>query len=138
MSKVDRLLEKLDKVKATGKDQWVACCPAHGDKHPSLSIREVDDGRVLIHCFAGCDPLSVLGAVGLSFEDVMPERLGEFKPIRRRFNPATINECNAFNAQVIAMMAKRVALGETLTLEEAEKMSEMAFEMQAAVDYAST
>jgi putative DNA primase/helicase len=33
---------------------WVARCPAHVDRTPSLSIREADDGRLLLHCFAGC------------------------------------------------------------------------------------
>ena len=39
--------------------QWhgsygTGCCPAHDDKHPSLSIRDSDDGKVLVHCHAGC------------------------------------------------------------------------------------
>jgi DNA primase len=32
---------------------WMAKCPAHEDRNPSLSIREVD-GKVLLHCHAGC------------------------------------------------------------------------------------
>lgn len=32
-----------------------ACCPAHDDHSPSLSISTGDDGRLLLHCFAGCD-----------------------------------------------------------------------------------
>jgi len=35
-------------------DGWLACCPAHEDRHPSLSIKVADD-RLLLHCFAGCD-----------------------------------------------------------------------------------
>lgn len=47
--------------------QWrghhgTACCPAHDDKTPSLSIAE-DDGRVLWHCFAGCAQDAVLAAL---------------------------------------------------------------------------
>lgn len=34
--------------------RWVARCPAHDDAAPSLSIGTGDDGRVLLHCFAGC------------------------------------------------------------------------------------
>lgn len=72
------LLDRLDKVKATGSDRWMACCPApaHEDKNPSLSIREVEAGRVLLHCFGGgCDVESILDAVGLTFADIMPERI---------------------------------------------------------------
>lgn len=32
-----------------------AQCPAHDDRDPSLSLKECDDSKVLIHCFAGCD-----------------------------------------------------------------------------------
>ena len=33
-------------------EEWSACCPAHDDRNPSLSIREGSDGKVLIHCHA--------------------------------------------------------------------------------------
>ena len=71
------LLDRLDGVTQTGGNRWLARCPAHDDRSPSLSIRECDDGRSLIHCFAGCETEDVLAAVGLSFSDVMPERVGE-------------------------------------------------------------
>jgi DNA primase len=32
-----------------------ARCPAHDDRTPSLSIRDADDGKVLVRCHAGCD-----------------------------------------------------------------------------------
>jgi hypothetical protein len=41
---------------------WMACCPAHEDETASLSIRE-KDGRILVHCHAGCTQESVLGAL---------------------------------------------------------------------------
>ena len=59
------LLSQLDGVKRTGTGRWLARCPAHADKHPSLAIRELDDGRVLANCFAGCSIESVLSAVRL-------------------------------------------------------------------------
>jgi DNA primase len=56
-----KLLQYLDKVKPTGNDRWLACCPAHEDKSPSLAVREEDD-RLLIHYFSGCDAYSVVSA----------------------------------------------------------------------------
>ena len=43
---------------------YIAHCPAHHDRCPSLSIREGEDGRLLLHCFAGCTWKSILAAIG--------------------------------------------------------------------------
>ena len=43
----DKLVSQLEGVRSTGQDRWIARCPAHDDRSPSLSIREVDD-RILI------------------------------------------------------------------------------------------
>ena len=40
---VTNLLSTLNKVKQTGPGRWIACCPAHVDKHPSLSVRETEN-----------------------------------------------------------------------------------------------
>jgi DNA primase len=41
---------------------WMARCPAHDDRNPSLSIREVE-GKVLLHCHAGCSQRDVIDAL---------------------------------------------------------------------------
>ena len=88
MSAAPRLLDRLSKVKQTGQDRWVACCPAHGDKSPSLSVREVED-RLLIHCFAGCAVHDVLGAVGLELRDLFDAPLNiECGQLTAKFRPA--------------------------------------------------
>jgi len=69
------LLSRLDGVRHTGPGRWMARCPAHEDRSPSLSIRETDDGRILVHDFAGCDVQSVLSAVGLTLADLFPDRI---------------------------------------------------------------
>jgi putative DNA primase/helicase len=42
---------------------WMARCPAHEDREPSLSIKEADDGKVLVRCLAGCDQQQVIRAL---------------------------------------------------------------------------
>lgn len=42
----------------------MACCPAHNDSKPSLSI-SVGRTTVLLHCFAGCDFVDVIRAIRL-------------------------------------------------------------------------
>ena len=42
---------------------WVAHCPAHDDRNPSLAICDAEDGKVLVHCHAGCHPHDVIAAL---------------------------------------------------------------------------
>ena len=51
---------------------YMALCPSHPDRNRSLSISEGNAGRVLIHCFAGCETTDVLAAKGLTMADLMP------------------------------------------------------------------
>lgn len=68
---IDNILSRLEKPKRAGVG-YSARCPAHDDRGPSLSIREGDDGRVLLHCFAGCTADEVVGAIGLTLADLFP------------------------------------------------------------------
>ncbi len=50
-------------------------CPCHEDHNPSLSISEGQDGKLLVNCFAGCDPVDILRALngqGLSEPSTEP------------------------------------------------------------------
>ena len=69
---LEKVLGRLHKVKQTGVSRWKACCPGHDDKAPSLSIREADDGKVLLHCWAGCTPADITAAIGLELRDLFP------------------------------------------------------------------
>lgn len=72
MTPAAALLAKLEGVRPAGDSRWYARCPTHDNKSPSLSIRDTS-ARVLIHCFAGCDPEAVLAAVGLAWCDLYPD-----------------------------------------------------------------
>jgi len=102
----DALLSRLDGVRRTGTGRWLARCPAHEDKSPSLSIRELDDGRILLHDFAGCEVEHVLGTIGLTFDALFPERPIEYgKPERRPFLPSDVFEVVRREAGVVAVLA---------------------------------
>jgi len=54
-------------VKALGGRQagkgWIACCPSHEDRNPSLSIKEGAGGKPLIYCHTGCSQAEVINAL---------------------------------------------------------------------------
>ncbi|MBI2826537.1 MAG: DUF3987 domain-containing protein [Planctomycetia bacterium] len=72
MSAIDRILAKLPDARKTTKG-WSARCPAHDDRRASLSITEAEDGRVLLHCHARCEPAAVVAAWGLTLADLMAD-----------------------------------------------------------------
>lgn len=59
-------------IRQTQPSAWLAQCPAHDDRRPSLSITRLDNGRVLIHCHAGCSPQAIVDAIGLDMADLTP------------------------------------------------------------------
>lgn len=75
----DSLLSRFEAVRKAGRGH-IARCPAHADKSPSLSIREGDDGRILMHCHAGCTFEAVVSAIGLTVADFFPGTGGLPKP----------------------------------------------------------
>jgi len=73
-----RVLACLAGVRHNGRG-WIACCPAHADRRPSLSIRE-DNGRILLYCFAGCPVDAVCTALGLDMKDLFAEPKAATEP----------------------------------------------------------
>lgn len=71
MTPIETILSKLPDAKRNGGG-WISRCPGHDDRRASLSIGVGDDGRVLIHCHAGCKPEAIVTALGLKMADLMP------------------------------------------------------------------
>ena len=67
---IETLLSRVNGLKKTSATTWMCKCPSHQDSRPSLSLRLVEDGRVLVNCFGGCSTEDVLGAVGLEMTDL--------------------------------------------------------------------
>ena len=70
MSQLENLLSRLTKVKGRAGN-YIACCPAHEDRNPSLAVKE-QDGKIILHCFAGCSVENIIGAVGMEMTDLFP------------------------------------------------------------------
>lgn len=73
MSHLQKLLSRLKQVRSTGKHQWLACCPAHGDRKPSLGIGIGGKGQIMLRCRSQeCRVDEIVGAVGLCLSDLYP------------------------------------------------------------------
>lgn len=71
---IDALNIKGKTPKGNPQRGYIAQCPAHEDRSPSLSIREGDNGNALIYCHAGCTTDTIIRALDLTFTDLFPAR----------------------------------------------------------------
>ena len=115
--KLDEFLSRLTKVKKTGNG-WIACCPAHDDKSPSLTVGIGKGGGVIAHCFGGCDIADVVAAVGMTLSDLMPETAPETPYKRQRFPAMEAFKALQFHATVVAVAAVDAANGKTFSAED--------------------
>jgi hypothetical protein len=69
--KIQEFLDKFHRMRPS-RNGYVALCPAHQDKNPSLSITE-RNGRILLNCFAGCSLEAICDAVGIEVRDLFNE-----------------------------------------------------------------
>ncbi|HPG62281.1 MAG TPA: DNA primase [Casimicrobium sp.] len=125
---VESLLNRLDAVKENGRGKWLARCPAHKDKRPSLSIREADSGAVLVKCWTGCTVAEIAGAVGLELSELFPPRepFTDGKSTQRRERVITAADglrLLDFEADVVCIAADRMARGGALDIETRDALT---------------
>ncbi len=133
---IENLLTRLEKVRKTGAATWLACCPAHNDRNPSLSIRETTDGRILLHCFAGCDTWEVVSTIGLEMDALFPpsDANGRCKPERRPFPAMDALQAVAFEALVVVSAGAAIMAGQAFAPLDRERLMLAISRIQAAVD----
>lgn len=126
----DALLARLAGVRRTGTDRWLARCPAHDDRRPSLSLRAVADGRVLLHCWAGCETADVLDAIGATWADIYPprDRSAPGRPVRRE--PVALAGdallVLAHEARILVLLAGDLARGRRLSTVDRSRLLQAA------------
>jgi hypothetical protein len=130
--KLREFLGRLDKLQRTGEGRWIACCPAHSDKSPSMSIKATPE-TVLIHCFAGCSAEEVLGAVGMTFSDLYPGHREHVRPQKLSSHDAL--RCVSHEA-LVAVATMGTMRQRLLTAEEQARLSLASGRIQAAMDMA--
>lgn len=142
MTPAENLIQRLNKVRGRN-GSWTACCPAHDDKGPSLAVRELPDGRVLVHCFAGCETESVLGSVGMDMTDLFPPEekrrdYGHGKPsVKPAFYASDLMRVIAFEALVVQIVAFDIAHGKRPSEEDQKRMLVAYQRIDEAMRYAN-
>jgi hypothetical protein len=137
---IENLLTRLEGVKNTGKGRWVAPCPAHNDKSPSLAIREGDDGRALVYCFAGCSTGEVLSAIGMEMGDLFPRQdrynAPHGQPERRPFPAADVLRAIGFEALVVMTAGASLLSGQPFTEADRERLAIAVGRIQSGLEIA--
>ena len=118
MLDVEILLERLDKVRRTHSG-WTACCPVHGDRNPSMSIKQ-DTDRILCYCHAcGASGVEVVQAVGLK-----PEILFD-KPLERVEDKHwLLNKKSDWDETMIAMAHESLTKGKEIKYSDYKAIKE--------------
>jgi hypothetical protein len=137
MSAIDKVLDRLEGVRQSGEFRWMALCPAHKDRSPSLSIRETDDGRVLINDFGGCGACDVLAAIGLQMSDLFDKPLAHhLPPVRGGFSARELLLLTSHEATVVALLASDAQI-RPLSPDEFQRLARAASRLGQAQELAN-
>jgi hypothetical protein len=119
-----KFLARLEGVRQRGRGQWMARCPSHSDKSPSLSIEEKGDGTVLVHCFAQCGFGDIVRAVGMEPADLFPaSRTHYARPSRSGLSAWDVLRALALEVQVVALAAGDIVAGRLLLPQDADRVA---------------
>lgn len=133
------LLSRLQGVKKQGQG-WIARCPSHEDRSPSLSIAATDDGKIIVHCFAGCAVTQIARAVGMTVTDLFPPRAREATAeerakLRQLALWADLRACaNVLGTEsaVVQIAACDLERGHTLTAADIDRLAVACERIEAA------
>jgi len=128
------ILPLLDQVKTVKPNQWKACCPAHADKTPSLSLKELDDGKVLIKCWSGCNVEDITYALGLELQCLFPPKpeplnsqYSQTKADKPQVTPSQLEKLNSavrFELLILRMCSARIRDHFPISLESMKRTYE--------------
>lgn len=129
----EALLSRLEGVRGSQPGQWTAKCPAHEDRSPSLSVRESEDGKVLVTCFAGCSVYDIVAAVGLEMTDLFPPRveIAHHTPKAKRMPLPDAWHCAQFEIGVVLIAAEDIAKGKALSEDDMKRLREAVRKLRA-------
>jgi len=131
---IENILNRLTKVKGRN-GAYTACCPAHTDKSPSLAIRELDDGRILMKCFADCSVQDIMGSIGMEIGDLFPDTKKDLPPVKRKYYASDLLRVIEFEAWVVSVAAHTMSTGKKLSETDRDRMKVATARIMEAVKY---
>ncbi len=111
----EEFVSRLEGVRSSGRRTWTSKCPAHDDRSPSLSVREKDDGRILIRCFAGCEAQAIVESLGLTFSDLYPDKPISHRERGVRHNPRDLLQLVRREVNIVVLAAEDLKNGKPLS-----------------------
>ena len=137
---IEKILNNLSNVRKKSHLSYVACCPAHNDKSPSLAIREIEGERILIKCFAGCSVQAVLSAIVLEMIDLFPPKpkndRGGYKRISKPFTADQLLAIIEYEASYIEFISQEIVFNEKLSIDDYARVILAKDRIQKAIYYA--
>ncbi len=136
---IENLLSRLDKVRNRGGGKWMASCPCHTDKTPSLAIKE-DGGTILLHCFSQqCSPQEICSSIGIEITELFPpsEKFDANQPAQKRqfYDSAQVLEGLAYEALVMHIISNDMLKNGSIEPDERERLAQASFRINAALEY---
>lgn len=95
---ISEFVRLLSKVRRVRRGEWAALCPAHPDRHPSLSVKEGRGGRILLYCQSHhCSSEDICRALGVKLHDLFADT--DLSPADRARLAETRRRPEAFSLQ---------------------------------------
>jgi hypothetical protein len=131
---LDNVLSRLTKVKGRAGN-YVACCPAHEDKSPSLAVKE-QDGKIIMHCFAGCSVADIVGAIGMDMTDLFPPNEPKYdRPAPKvKFFASDLLRVVALEAAIVQVAAYDMSKGKALPQHDLDRLQVAYQRINSAVE----
>lgn len=128
MRPIEKILSRLEHKKI-GAGKYMAFAPTRQERTPSISIKELDDGGLLLHDFGGDSTADILSAIGLNLADLFPDRPDHHhagRPVHRAFFPSDVFEIARQEIGVAAVIAHDMAAGKAISKSDHARLLEAA------------
>ena len=136
---IDLFIMKLEKVKSVGHNRWNACCPVHDDHNPSMSIRLLENDRLLFHCHScHANGVDICEALEIDISELFPKTDKNYKRERVPFPADQILAALVSEAGIVTAASYAIANGEKLSDSDVNRVGVARDRLTEALNYSKT